>query len=461
MEDLSPTERLIALAGSERVSGYSRRTKSGKTVHVSSYTRDPGKMTNNALYAEYQNLLKGKSDLPEQAASNRKAQITKEIAKRTAEGRWGASDKRTAERAKAKVASPKPEENKKPRGTGHSTAMEHVKNTVSPKPELDDKSYEEHVSKIKAILENPENDKFDTQRMFGIEDPSNPGKMLPGVYQPERAEQHRQIVSEILEKHANVPKERKALMSGGLGGSGKGTVLGKFADVDHSQWITVDPDEMKQELLKRGMVPEIPGLLPLEHANYIHEESSDLANMLHFAAMQQGYNVILDTTMASMSAKKKIDSFKDAGYDVEAIFVDVPVEVSVTSALGRHKGGVDRFLTGKGDLGGRYVPPEVIQKAAPSPDSPYNSKNREIFEELRKEGLFTRARIFDNSDRSEGSTPKMVFDSSGGAAETGQKGVATKKALGNIKDQQKGRTPAKVGLSSPAVEKLLKLTRVN
>lgn len=48
----STDEFLPALAGTERVSSYTRTSSTGKVVHVDAYTRDPGKMANLDIWNE-------------------------------------------------------------------------------------------------------------------------------------------------------------------------------------------------------------------------------------------------------------------------------------------------------------------------------------------------------------------------------------------------------------------------
>lgn len=431
-DGLPPVERLIALAGTEHVGSYMRKTKSGKTVHVSAYTRSPGDMNNNELFKEYTTLKKGSEDtgLSNAQAKNRLNQITNEIRDRKNKGTWGQARKTDKTKAVQKI-DPKS-------GSKHSTKEQFAQNKVNPQPKAKDEDYAAHVERVQKILQDKETqNKYDTQLMHGIRDPES-GKPIPGLYTPQRTEQHKAIVQSILDKHKEVPRERKAIMSGGLGGAGKGFVLKKHADVDKSKFLTIDPDEMKQELLSRGMVPEVPGLLPMEHAAFMHEESSDLANLLQQVALSQGMNIILDTTMASEdSVKKKLDKFKANDYDVEAVFVDVPVDVSQASALGRHRGGVDRFRGGvdadHGEFGGRFVPPEYIEKSRPPKGSPYNSKNREVFESLKAQGVFSRSRVFDNSDRSPKSVPKLIADSNVQAPEAAKNpGKQSAKALETV-----------------------------
>lgn len=477
--------RLVALAGSVQVGSHTRKSKTGKIIQVSAYTRDPGKMSNADLVTEYGSL----KDDPNPKARNRAKQILAEVNVRKQNGEWmkgddfapgGGEKKAGAAPAKKsptvnvtlpakkaeKPVSQKPESKSSDFSTmsnaalakkaqagdkdavaevekrtkagqwGHSSASaktqardkvdkakgatqrgrtkareEFAGNKRAPKGAITDAEYAERTAKIKAMTLDPAFDKYDTSRQHGIWTTNADGREVMVAYTPERTEQHRKIIEDVLAEHAGVKAEHKALMTGGLGGSGKGTIMSsEHAPINPDEYITIDPDEMKAELLSRGMGPDIPDLMPMEQANWIHEESADLAHMLHEVAMAKGLNIVFDTTMASdRSVEKKLARFAEAGYnDIYGVFTDVPVEVSVASALGRHRGGVNRFRAGAdasgADLGGRYVPPEYIRGATPEPGSfeeknGLNSKNRGVFERMREAGKFSAFEVWDTSVR--------------------------------------------------------------
>ncbi|HXS63391.1 MAG TPA: zeta toxin family protein, partial [Streptosporangiaceae bacterium] len=125
------------------------------------------------------------------------------------------------------------------------------------------------------------------------------------------------------------------------------------------------------------------------------EESSYLARQLARRALTEGKNVIWDITMSSApSTVKRIDELRASGYQrVDGIFIDIPVETSVTRTGERHRRGHDRFLVGNG-LGGRYVPAEVIRAQA---DAEFGSLNRRAFESVKDD--FDHWTIYDNSVR--------------------------------------------------------------
>lgn len=181
-------------------------------------------------------------------------------------------------------------------------------------------------------------------------------------------------------------------MAGGLGGAGKSTVLEKHAGIDRSQYLTINPDEIKEAMARRGMIPELDGLSPMEASDLVHEESSHIAKLLAARAMKDGTNIIWDITMSSLpSTRQRLNDLKDARYTVTGIFVDIGIDEAVRRADARHRRGNENYRAGIG-FGGRYVPSEVIEAQA---DADWGSRNRRTFEQV-KPGFDDWA-IYDNS----------------------------------------------------------------
>jgi predicted kinase len=194
-------------------------------------------------------------------------------------------------------------------------------------------------------------------------------------------------------------------MAGGLGGAGKSTVLEAHAGIDRSQYLTINPDDVKVELARRGMVPQVDGLSPMEASVLVHAESSHIAKRISRRAEAAGINVIWDITMSSpQSTEARISSLRGAGYKVDGIFVDIPIETSVSRADARHRDGQEAYREGVG-VGGRYVPPELIRAQA---DPDWSSQNRKTFEAVKDR--FDRWSQYDNSV--DGRPPVLVEASS-------------------------------------------------
>lgn len=231
-------------------------------------------------------------------------------------------------------------------------------------------------------------------------DATTPTDKDPALYDPvtkswagHRQVKHAAIVRDILDKSGSTPSQGRAIMAGGLGGSGKSTVLGKHLGVKKNDYVTINPDDIKEEMARRGMVPVLPSMTPMESAFLIHEESSHISGLLAKAALARRKNVIFDRTMASAGSTSNIlDSLQSAGYThVAGVFVDIPVEESVARAMARYERGLGDHAAGKG-FGGRFVPPDIIRASAVEGAS---SQNRQTFDSM--EHQFTGTALFDNS----------------------------------------------------------------
>ena len=258
---------------------------------------------------------------------------------------------------------------------------------------LTDAQYAEHTEMVEAKISDALKRGQATDAQFGI-DPER------GTWTAARAAEHKKIVNDLYRKAAGVPSEGRAVIAGGLGGAGKSTVLRGPANIDQGSYLTLNPDDVKEVMAKRGMIPKVAGLSPMESSALVHEESSHITSLLAKRAYAERKNVIWDITMASRgSVEKRIGEMRAAGYGkVNAVFVDIPVETSVTRALARHRRGLEKYRAGSGD-GGRYVPPSIIRK---NESGIASSKNRETFDDLRSQ--FDVWSLYDNS----GSGPELI-----------------------------------------------------
>lgn len=257
-----------------------------------------------------------------------------------------------------------------------------------------------YIAQIEKILTDPSNDRYDTQKTYSVRIGGVP------VYRRERQRLHDEIISEILAK-TTAKAERKAVMSGGLGGSGKGTTIAKGGLLARpGDYLTLDPDGIKEIMVEKGMTPDVPGLQPLETAKYIHEESGDIYDRLRDIAISRGLNVVVDRTMGSNSAIEEAKALKGTGYRVQAFFSDVHVETSVDRALLRHLNGANRYWAGLDKKGGRFVPLGYIRSAGTGAPAGKNSKNRDVFDRLVASGILDAARVYDNTV--EGADPRLV-----------------------------------------------------
>jgi predicted kinase len=265
-------------------------------------------------------------------------------------------------------------------------AVPRLSDLERPKPPLSDAAYAAHHAEVDSLL----SEAHAVYKAWRERQTINPDR---DIWTPERAALQSEIVKELYAEAASVPCERKAIIAGGLGGSGKTTVLSKYAGVDMSNFLVINPDRCKEELARKDMLPYISGLSPMEASSLSHDESSYIARRLAMRAYAEGRNVIWDITMSRPeSATVRIAELRDAGYErIEGVFVDIPIETSVARSEARHRRGHDEYLAGEG-FGGRYPPPELIRAQA---DPEYGSINRRAFEQGKP--VMNAWLVFDNS----------------------------------------------------------------
>jgi predicted kinase len=239
---------------------------------------------------------------------------------------------------------------------------------------LTDAEHAEHVAKVRELLDKARAEGLATELQHTTDTDHE-------QWTEERAIMHDAIIAELYWEAQTAPCEHRAILAGGLPGAGKTTVLEHHAGVDRSQYLTINPDDIKEQMAKRGMIPDVAGLTPMEASELAHEESSYIAKQLALRAMPDGKNVIWDITMSSReSTEKRINDLRDFGYvRVDGIFVDIPVETSIRRADTRHRDDHELYRSGH-SLGGRFVAPEIIGSQE---DSDWGSRNRRTFEQVK------------------------------------------------------------------------------
>lgn len=225
------------------------------------------------------------------------------------------------------------------------------------------------------------------------------------MWNTERDAVHREIVDDLYAKAASVPNNGQSIIMGGPAGAGKTTTVRDHAGVNLNDYLIVNPDDMKEELATRGLIPEIPGhpeLTPMERSTLVHLEAMRIASMLAKKAYADKKNIIWDITMGTVtSTASHVNALRQHGYsDVSAIVVDVPPDVSRRRAYRRYGEDVNNYLAGKGH-GGRYIPRKVLMDQH---NGSGTSWGRQTLRQLRDK--FDRWEIYDNSV--DGGTPKLM-----------------------------------------------------
>jgi predicted ABC-type ATPase len=270
---------------------------------------------------------------------------------------------------------------------------------------LTDKEWAEHVTEVRDTLDKARAAGLTTDRLYTI-DPDRK------EWNAERNRLQGSLITDLYERAQEVPCDRQAIIAGGLGGAGKTTVLREQADIDLSKYLTINPDDIKEEMARRGMIPEIDNLSPMEASDLAHEESSYIAKRLALRAMADGKNIIWDITMSSReSTEERVSNLREAAYSqIDGMFVDIPPALSITRTEIRHRKGHEQWRSDQG-LGGRFVPPEVIEHQA---DPEWGSRNRRTYEAMKDK--LDNWSIYDNSVHE---SPATLIDSSEQKTEIG------------------------------------------
>lgn len=264
----------------------------------------------------------------------------------------------------------------------------------------------EHIADVLARLHKADADGLAADDLHTI-DPDRE------IWASERTVLHHSLINDVYGQSAEVPCEHKAIIAGGLSGAGKTTVLANHPEIDPSQYLTISPDNMKEEMARRGMIPAVEGLSPMEASELAHEESSYLARQLALRAQADGKNIIWDITMSDQAkTEQRILELRDAGYDkIDGLFVHIPIETSLRRTEARYWADQEKWLAGVG-LGGRLIPPDVILRQM---DPEWDSRNRQSFESVK-----TKVDNWEIRDNSVDDSPAVLVESSKSAEDRRQ-----------------------------------------
>lgn len=269
--------------------------------------------------------------------------------------------------------------------------------------EITSEDAKKRAQEVENIIRNPLIERFNTKRFY-----YNP---VVEEWDEERAKLHNEIINEFLNEYENVPSDKKVIISAGLPGAGKTTVLGKIPEINISEYAIVNSDDIKEKMVEKGMIPEIRGLTPLESAGLIHEESSYLADKLQIELSKRGKNTIYDMTSKSRSSvKRRLAVFQNRGYnikDVTMVFVDIDIETSKERANDRYRDGLNDYIQGKSIMGGRYIPKSVFETCRPTWKDT-SSINQEVFKTIKMDKSFP-IKTIEYRNNIYGEEPKRIY----------------------------------------------------
>ena len=231
---------------------------------------------------------------------------------------------------------------KKPKAKPESQILEDRSDLLPNLPETPQETeaqISEYQQLAKDIINSLPADK--QQALLDIEEKVKTGTPTDQIYKdadgnwtPERQALHDKIVKEMIGEATPVEDTPEVVITGGLPGSGKSTVL-KQRGSEFTNHVHVDSDKVKQ------MLPEYEGW----NASLLHEESSEISERVMREAVSGNYNVIYDATLKTeSSARRIVNSFEERGYDSKIIFTQVPMATAMNRAVKRFFGTTQRYV---------------------------------------------------------------------------------------------------------------------
>ena len=180
------------------------------------------------------------------------------------------------------------------------------------------------------------------------------------IWTADRNREQGELVAETFRTAEAVPREGRAVIVGGLPGAPKQAALQRHS-VDRSRYLTVGVDGVLAMMAARQLIPQVQGRSPLAAADLVHAEAQYLAKRIALAAVNDGWNVILDVSLVSRpSAESWAYALRFADYAITALFADISIRESAAWSLAACQRGEEEYQQGRG-YGGRYIPPEAIR----------------------------------------------------------------------------------------------------
>lgn len=149
---------------------------------------------------------------------------------------------------------------------------------------------------------------------------------INGEYSEKRKSIHKEIVQMFISDKGfdHEVEGRVGILLGGGSGVGKSRIINKI--IGTNGYVLVDPDEIKK------LLPEYREAIKLqlpEAADIVHEESSDIAQLLLDECIERYEPFIYDGTMKNLVKYKRIiNELQSRDYSIQIIIVDADVEIA-------------------------------------------------------------------------------------------------------------------------------------
>jgi hypothetical protein len=178
-----------------------------------------------------------------------------------------------------------------------------------------------------------------------------------------RNQQLGELIADVFRAAGAVPREYRAVIAGGPPGADKAAALERLG-ADRSQFLVISVGGVLTRMAARGLVPGVAGRPPLAGAGLVHAEAQQVAKRIALVAVNDGWNVLLDVTLASLpSAESWTYALRFADYSVTAVYAGLTAGESVRRSEAAYRHDEDEYQQGRG-FGGRPLPPDAIEALA-------------------------------------------------------------------------------------------------
>lgn len=270
------------------------------------------------------------------------------------------------------------------------TAVESLNTAISKREPITDEFYDSHYQYVSCVSKELDLLNINTRTAYADRIKKHDWK-----YDNNRVIKHNQIIEEYVTSWKNIPHNKQGIITGGLIGAGKTSTIRNHSNIDIKDYALLSADMMKIHFAEHGLVPKLEGFIPLEASILTYKETNHVTWRLFEIAIESGVNIIFDTMMGQKEATLgKIIPMRKTGYSVDGLFVDVTVETALRRMKARHRAGMNNFIVHGRGYGGRLIPEKSILEQVSSSS---NSVNRDVFDEITQEGLFSNIQIFDNN----------------------------------------------------------------
>lgn len=216
------------------------------------------------------------------------------------------------------------------------------------------------------------------------------------AWRADRALNHQKVVDNLLAgKMAPEGRAPIAYILGGGTASGKTTASRQLIQ-DDPNIVRIDPDELKLSIAEYEHLKITD---PENAAMLVHDESSRITKMALAQASARGLDLTYDSTTSGEKGVAFVRELASKGYDVRAIFVDIPVAEAMARADLRARQSLDPINRG------RMVPEGILRG---SHQGAANS-----FFELKNDPALTSIQLYDNT----GKSPRLIYQRIGGGQE--------------------------------------------